>query len=592
MKNTAIDAIMRRTVFLLLMLFGTLSVSAQYYMNVFRKDGTKIQYLMTDLDSMSITEKPAPINYEYVDLGLSVNWATFNVGATKQEDWGDYYAWGETEPKDNYLLSTYKWCNGLDSSLTKYCDDRRVGNNGFTDKKIILDPEDDVAHVKWGGSWRMPTYAEWEELLSNCTWEWKSIFDLEFDGIAGYKVTSKMEGYKDHFIFLPAAGYNVVNYTESYYSCCNYWSSSLYMDRPRQMTYNSYAGSSLYAYGLNFYSSGDNASFACRFLGQPVRPVCPSVEWLSSVSIKFDEDDKTLLIGANAALNVVVIQNGEVLDNPPVIWYSDDPSVVAVDVNGSVIAKSAGTAHITASVQSLSAQCTITVIQESEFVHQYVDLGLSVKWATFNLGATKPEEYGDYYAWGETEYYYEAGYAQDNPQFKWKDGKENGYAWSSYRWFDNSSGTFIKYNSNSDCGLVDQKMTIDLEDDVAHVKWGGNWRMPTMAEWEELRDNCKWEWYDWDNLEFGGIAGYKVTSNVEDYTDRFIFLPASGVRADGNLGVFGTGGAGGFYWSSSLCTNPDYPRYAYYFYFGSSNYHFVLCERYWGTSIRPVYPKK
>ena len=119
MKHTAINAIMRKSAILLLMFSGTLSVSAQYYMNVFQKDGKKIQYLISDLDSISITAAPSG-TYEYVDLGLSVNWATFNVGATKKEERGDYYAWGETESKDNYLLSTYKWCDGLDSSITKY----------------------------------------------------------------------------------------------------------------------------------------------------------------------------------------------------------------------------------------------------------------------------------------------------------------------------------------------------------------------------------------------------------------------------------------------------------------------------------------
>ena len=590
MKHIVLKLVFLRFASVIMLLMGTISASAQYYMNVFRKDGTKIQYLISDLDSMTIAEKPAPSNYEYVDLGLSVNWATFNVGATKPEEFGDYYAWGETDPKDNYMFSTYKWCNGSDSSLTKYCNDGRLGNDGFTDKKTILDLEDDVAHVKWGGCWRMPTNAEWEELFHNCTWEWKSINDLEFGGIEGYKVISKKEGYKDRFIFLPAAGYSdLMNHSIGW---CYYWSSSLYVDRPRFTGYLSYTGSSLYAFGVGINFSGDDTAFNCRFLGQSVRPVCPSEEWISSASVDFVDNDKTLLVGANVGLNVIVKQNGETMDNPPVVWYSDDPSVALVDINGSVIAKSAGTAHIIASVQSISSQCTITVFEESEVEHKYVDLGLSVKWATFNLGATKPEEYGDYYAWGETEYYYEAGYAQDNPQFKWKDGKENGYAWSSYRWFDNSSGTFIKYNSNSDCGLVDQRMTIDLEDDVAQVKWGGCWRIPTMAEWEELLNNCDWEWYDWGNSDFGGIAGYKVTSNIKDYTDRFIFLPTSGCRVDVNLGGFGESGSGGYYWSSSLCANPDYPNEAYFFNFASSYFHFVLWPRSSGLSVRPVYADK
>ena len=90
-------------------------------------------------------------NYEYVDLGLSVKWATFNVGATKPEGYGDYFAWGETEPKDVYDWSTYKWCNGSSTTLKKYNVD---SNRGTVDNKFFLESVDDVATVRWGGDWR------------------------------------------------------------------------------------------------------------------------------------------------------------------------------------------------------------------------------------------------------------------------------------------------------------------------------------------------------------------------------------------------------------------------------------------------------
>ena len=103
--------------------------------------------------------------HEYVDLGLSVKWATCNMGASSPEEYGDHYAWGETETESTYDWNTYKWCKGSKNTLTKYCTD---SDYGTVDNKTVLDPEDDVAQVKWGGNWRMPTDAEIEELRENC----------------------------------------------------------------------------------------------------------------------------------------------------------------------------------------------------------------------------------------------------------------------------------------------------------------------------------------------------------------------------------------------------------------------------------------
>ena len=218
-----------------------------------------------------------------------------------------------------------------------------------------------------------------------------------------------------------------------------------------------------------------------------------------------------------------------------------------------------------------------------------VDLGLGVKWASFNVGATKPEEYGDYFAWGETGPYYEAGYAQDIPQAHWKDGKTSGYTWTNYKFRtsgdSDSNVKFSKYNTRSSFGPIDNNTTLDLEDDVAHVKWGGSWRMPTEADWDDLQNKCIWKWYDSDNTEFNGVAGYKVTSNIEGYTDRSIFLPAAGYRDDTSLYPVGSYG---IYWSSSL--NTDYSDAACGILFGSSNVVAYYDLRRCGLSVRPVCP--
>jgi len=179
---------------------------------------------------------------EAVDLGLSVKWATCNVGATSPEKYGNYYAWGETEPKTKYNFTTYKYGDGTTFSFSKY---------NSADGKEVLDLEDDAARVNWGGSWRMPTAAEFEELLNNCTWIYN-----ESNG--GYTV----QGSNGNTIFLPAAGYRYYDDPYGTDDCGSYWSSSLYPD-----------GSSL-AWDAVFCSLFVNRDYNYRYYGQSVRPVC------------------------------------------------------------------------------------------------------------------------------------------------------------------------------------------------------------------------------------------------------------------------------------------------------------------------------
>ena len=142
-----------------------------------------------------------------MDLGLpsGVKWATFNVGANSPEESGDYYAWGETSPKSSYTWLNYKWCEGSYNMLTKYnCD----SSNGVVDYKTILDPEDDAATVNWGQTWRIPTKAEFDELIENCTWTWSSL-----NGVYGYEIKSNTN---ENSIFLPAVGYYSENTLQTY----------------------------------------------------------------------------------------------------------------------------------------------------------------------------------------------------------------------------------------------------------------------------------------------------------------------------------------------------------------------------------------
>ena len=209
-------------------------------------------------DGTIVPPTPIPVP-DPVDLGLpsGLKWASFNLGATKPEEFGDYYAWGETVTKKEYSWGTYKWCNGSQDTLTKYCTDSSYGYDSFIDGKTILDLEDDAAHVALGGKWRMPTKAEFEELGENCTREWSTE-----KGVDGYRFTSNKTG---NSIFLPAAGayyfdHGLVSSGISGF----YWASSISENSP----YN--------AWGMGFNSSiMNNVIYAdYRSVGISIRPVC------------------------------------------------------------------------------------------------------------------------------------------------------------------------------------------------------------------------------------------------------------------------------------------------------------------------------
>ena len=200
--------------------------------------------------------------HEYVDLGLPSGtlWASCNVGATKPEEYGLYFAWGETvgytsDTSDGHSFNwgNYKWCAGAYDKQTKYCTKSDYGNNGFTDNKTELDLEDDAAYVNWGSNWCMPSFDQIKELLDNCNWEWTAL-----NGVYGRKAMSKKNG---NSIFLPAAGWREYTSLSGAGSHGDYWSRSLNAD------YSSYA------YGLFFRSGDVDWGYDSRYYGLSVRPV-------------------------------------------------------------------------------------------------------------------------------------------------------------------------------------------------------------------------------------------------------------------------------------------------------------------------------
>ena len=193
-------------------------------------------------------------DYVYVDLGLpsGLLWATCNVGADNPEDYGDYFAWGETQPKDTYNWSTYQYCNGSYSTLTKYCNNSYYGYNGFTDNLTTLLPEDDAATANWGSDWRMPTKEEWLELCNNTTDTWTTQ-----NGVNGRLFTAS----NGNSLFLPAAGLRWDGELDYAGSIGFYWSSSLDTGYPFS------------AWRLDLDAGDTGVSGSYRSYGFSVRPV-------------------------------------------------------------------------------------------------------------------------------------------------------------------------------------------------------------------------------------------------------------------------------------------------------------------------------
>ena len=482
--------------------------------------------------------------YEYIDLGLpsGTKWAAYNVGATKPEEFGGFYAWGETEEKDDYSESTYKfgYYTTNDNGLIKYYHYSKYieEQSGVFDREV-LEPEDDVAYVKWGGGWRMPTNDECAELLENCTQEWATI-----NGVEGCKLT----GPNGNTIFLPAPG-EISGTIRANEGMGFYWNANCGSGRTHTQTRGFYLG-----FRVGSYSYCGITSYY-RETGMPVRPVCgtpaaPVVNY--TVSVLNNENGIVLINGENV-VSASVAKGTEV-------------TVTAIANDGYEFAGWFIGDSDTA--VSTDAVYTFTVSQDIALVAKYyktlntngydfVDLGLpsGIKWAAYNVGATKPEEFGGYYAWGETE-------------------EKEDYSWETYKWCNGSSNTLTKYCINGSYGAVDNKIALDPEDDVATVQWGGDWRMPTEAEQEELRNNCDWEW-----VEVNGVTGYRVKSRVNDNS---IFLPAAGYRDR----TYVDRGAGNGYCSNAV--DSDFNDNACGMRFEEGNYDWSSFGRSNGRPVRPV----
>lgn len=212
---------------------------------------------------------------------------------------------------------------------------------------------------------------------------------------------------------------------------------------------------------------------------------------------------------------------------------------------------------------TIFSSLTIVNAQNKEKGHEYVDLGLSVKWATCNVGASTPEDYGSFYAWGETKT--KQSFTAKNYVFR-----------TGGTWAENIK--LSKYNTDPEKGPVDGKVRLASSDDAASVNWGGRWRTPTKDEVEELFSRCSWV-----KTELNGVPGFRVTG----LNGNSIFLPATGLMSENK--IIGQGERACI-WSSSLVADGAYPSAAAFclIVYNSKNRQNDM-DRHNGMMIRPVF---
>ncbi len=285
--------------------------------------------------------------------------------------------------------------------------------------------------------------------------------------------------------------------------------------------------------------------------------------------ISFERGEYALPDGGT--MKLVVIFSPDNATDKGVTFSSSDPAVATVDGEGNVTAVAPGTATVTASTTDgeKKATCIIAVLSGASGSvngHDYVDLGLpsGTLWATCNVGATSPADYGDYFAWGETT-------------------TKDWYTWENYKWLAGENLKWSKYVTESWYGEVDNKTVLEPEDDAATANWGAEWRMYTNEDMKELVENCVISYTSRLNSKGEMINGHSLVSKVNGAE---VFLPAGGRFYESALEGVGTG----YYWTSNtdvkdyisvLKLNPTISNLGKY-------YYYELFNRFGGLSVRPV----
>lgn len=286
---------------------------------------------------------------------------------------------------------------------------------------------------------------------------------------------------------------------------------------------------------IHFFKRGDSNPLARLSINQS------GVEVIKATSVTLKDSRIKLQVGEKHTIRRTVYPSNA--EPNSVKWSSSNTDIAAVSTDGVITARGIGQTYITAKTEGNSASCVVEVINKKETVvrtnspssssitlhtgtengHEWVDLGLSVKWATCNIGSSSPSDYGDYYAWGEVI-------------------PKSTYSYINYRFRQSGDSdetiVFSRYNKS------DLRKTLERADDAASFQWGGSWRMPTLEEIKELIKNCSCKW-----TQRNGVSGCEVKSNING---AVIFLPAT----NGKQGDEESVGDQGRYWTSSLYDSP------------------------------------
>ena len=440
------------TLFTLVALFA-FATMAQVKLYVHQNDGSYTEFIAATVDSITFSEqKPGTITnngYQWVDMGLpsGLLWATCNLGANKPTDFGDYFAWGETETKESYTPKTYKWYEGTNSFyIMKYGVLSIPDESGFI--QTLLELEDDAAYVKLGGNWRMPTIEEFEELLDS---RYTNSCLINKNNVKGYLIVSKKNG---NTIFLPAAGYKDANDVRFLGKEFYYFTSSLTEEELSDVK------------GIGESDGRLEKFFYDRTIGGTIRPVLAKT---LDYTIRFKAN------GAEGEMTDIDAKYAETISLPTCTYTKADEQFKGWNTK----ANGTGISYKENQLVTITEDITLYAMWGSKY--GYVDLGLpsGILWASCNIGAEKPEDYGDYFAWGMVE----------------PEGKRE--------------GDLKNVTSNH----------LELINDAARYNWGGKWRIPSDTEINELIDECEWTW-----TTLNGIVGYEVKGP----NGNTIFLPAAG----------------------------------------------------------------
>lgn len=492
-------------------------------------------------------QEPEEQTRPYVDLGLPSGtcWAMCNLDAETPTDFGGYYAWGETygskDGKTDFSWPSYAWSGTVPTDLYKYNNNSAYG---YVDNMARLVDEDDAANVKWGEAWHIPSQEQFKELSNYTTVTAYEAGNTEFNGVAGRKFQSNVEGYEDKFIFLPEAGF---------YRDRRFYSGDLYYWTNEINTQVCYWACNNH---MSIYNNSISLSSSDRCHGLTIRPVFIK-QSAPSYYLAFDT-------GEGTPVDTLWLKNGEKI-TPPV-----DPQREGYTFMGWA-----------PELPNFMPDSNLVVRARWSDVKPwdgspYVDLGLpsGTRWATCNVGASQPTISGGYFAWGSTMI------------------DQYSFSLDSYKYYNKNTSMYTKYCSNVKAGIVDNLTQLLPVDDAATSILGNLWCMPTHDDFEELCDTTytQWIWYGKDDDAFGGVAGYMIRSKVEGHTDNFIFIPAAGFRY-GTDDVIGMG-SNITCWSSTA-GGKEATSNALAFY-GTSTFRttYMYLERYRGANIRPVLKEK